>query len=232
MSLTETPVAEHPDLAPPPDSDPSKGQMIGAVMVSLFLDAGLAVLAYGVARLLGFSPFVGLVAGTVVAGLRVTWVVIRQRRLDPFAVFMLGIFVLGLVLSLVTGSPRFLLVKESFGTGAAGLAFVLTCLRGKPLAYHASQRVAAPTVAERDQWAQLWVDEPIFRRRFRTMSLVIGGALLVEALVRIPLIYALPIDAMAVLSPLLTPVVVTLTSIWAVHYGTATPDVIARDHQA
>jgi hypothetical protein len=159
-------------------------------------------------------------------------VVVRERKIDPFAVFMMGIFAIGLVLSLVTGSPRFLLVKESFGTGAAGLAFVLTCLRGKPLAYHASQRVAAPTVEERDAWARLWETEPIFRQRFRTMSLVIGGALLVEALVRIPMIYVLPIDAMAVLSPILTPVVITLTAVWAMHYGSATEEVVAKAHQA
>lgn len=213
-------------------SDPSKPQMIGALMVNLFLDAGLAALAYGVARLLGYSPFTGLVAGTVVAGLRVVWVVVRQRQVDPFAFFMMGIFGLGLVLSLVTGSPRFLLVKESFGTGAAGLAFVLTCRRGKPLAYHASQRVAAPTVEERDAWARLWDTEPVFRQRFRTMSLVIGAALLVEALIRIPMIYALPIDAMAVLSPVLTPVVITLASIWAVHYGAATEDALSRAAQS
>ena len=105
-------------------------------------------------------------------------------------------------------------------------------MRGKPLAYHAAQRVAAPTVQEREKWAQLWQAEPIFRHRFRTMSLVIGGALLVEALVRIPLIFVLPIDVMAVLSPLFTPVVVTLTSIWAVHYGSATEAVVARAHGA
>lgn len=215
-----------------PSDDPSKGRMIGTLMANLFLDAGLAILAYGVARLLGYSPFVGLIAGTVVAGLRVVWVVVRQRKIDPFAVFMMGIFALGLVLSLVTGSPRFLLAKESFGTGAAGLAFVLTCLRGKPLAYHASQRVAAPTVEERDAWARMWTAQPIFRSRFRTMSLVIGGALLVEAVVRVPLIYVLPIDVMAVLSPVLTPVVITLTSIWAVHYGSATELAIAKAHQA
>lgn len=232
MTVTAAPTETSSSPTTGSRDDPSKGQMIGALMVNLFLDAGLAILAYAAARLLGYSPFVALIAGTVVAGLRVVWVVVRERKVDPFAVFMMGIFAIGLVLSLVTGSARFLLVKESFGTGAAGLAFVLTCLRGKPLAYHASQRVAAPTVEERDAWARLWQTEPIFRQRFRTMSLVIGGALLVEALVRIPMIYVLPIDAMAVLSPILTPVVITLASIWAVHYGTATEDVLAEAHQA
>ena len=62
-----------------------------AVIVDLFLDAGLAVFAYAVARLLGYSPFVALIAGTVVAGLRVVSVVVRRRKVDPFAVFMMAI---------------------------------------------------------------------------------------------------------------------------------------------
>ena len=68
-----------------------------------------------------------------------------------------------------------------FVAAAAGLAFVVTCLRGKPLAYYASQRVAAPTDAERSEWSGFWATEPVFRRRFRVMSLVIGGALLADA---------------------------------------------------
>lgn len=211
---------------------PGKAQILGALMVGLFLDAGLSVLAYAAARLIGWTPFSALVAGAAVAGLRALWVVVRRREVDPFALFMVGIFVVGLVTSLLTGSPRLLLVKESFGTAAAGLAFVLTCLRGKPLAFHASARVAAATPEERAQWEELWVTEPTFRRRFVTMSLVIGGALLVEALARIPFVFVLPVDVMAVASPILTPVVVTLVSVWAVHYGTRTPEVIEAEHAA
>lgn len=219
-------------MKPMRTDDPSQGQMLVAVMVNLFLDAGLSILAYAAFRLLGYSPFVALVAGTVVAGLRASYVIVRRRQVDPFAVFMLGIFAVGLLLSFFTGSPRFLLVKESFGTGAAGLAFVLTCLRGKPLAYHAAQRVAAPTANERAAWAELWETEPTFRRRFTVMSLVIGGALLVEALIRIPLIFVLPIDVMAVLSPVLTPVVITAASFWSIRYGSRTERVIAAEHAA
>ena len=216
---------------PPTTDGPDQRQLVGATVVTLFLDAGLSVLAYGIARLAGASPFLALVVGALVALGRALWVLVRRRQVDPFALFMVGIYVVGLATSFFTGSPRFLLVKESFGTGAAGLAFVLTCLRGKPLAYHASARIAAPTQEERAEWEQLWATEPIFRHRFVVMSLVIGGALLAEAAVRIPFVYVLPIDVMAVVSPILTPVVITLVSIWAVHYGTATEAAVTASHQ-
>lgn len=206
--------------------------MIRSLVVGLFLDAGLSVAAYGLARAFGASVFVALLAGAVVAGVRAVWVIIRRHEVDPFAVFMVGIFAVGLGLSLWSGSPRFLLVKESFGTGAAGLAFILTCLRGKPLAYYSSQRVAAPTAEERTAWDQLWVSEPVFRRRFKIMSLVIGGALVLEAGVRIALVFVLSPDAMVVISSVMAPVVLTLVCVWAVHYGTRTEEVLDELHTA
>ena len=114
--------------------EPTQGQMLRATIVNLVWDAGLSVLVYVGFRLAGASPFVALVAGAVVALARAGWVLARRREVDPFALFMVGIYVVGLATSFLTGSPRFLLAKESFGTAAAGLAFVLTCLRGKPLA--------------------------------------------------------------------------------------------------
>lgn len=206
--------------------------MLRATVGTLFLDAGLSVLAYAGFRLAGATPFVALLAGAVVALARAGWVLLRRRQLDPFALFMVGVYVVGLVTSFLTGSPRFLLVKESFGTAAAGLAFVLTCLRGKPLAYHAAARVAAPTRADREDWEEAWRTEPTFRRRFVTMSLVMGGAMLVEAAARIPLVFLLPVDLMAVLSPVLSPLVITATAVWAVRYGSRTPEVLEAERAA
>lgn len=217
--------------APATRDEPTSGEMMRATVVTLFLDAGLSVLAYVAFRVAGASPFSALVAGAVVALARAGWVLARRRQVDPFALFMVGIYVVGLALSFLSGSPRFLLVKESFGTAVAGLAFVLTCLRGKPLAYHASARVAAPTPEERAEWEVLWTTEPTFRHRFVVMSLVIGGALLAEAAVRIPFVFVLPIDVMAVVSPVLSPVVLTLVCVWAVHYGQRTPEVLRAEHE-
>lgn len=233
MTAPELETARPADPAPSASEDEttSPGQMLRATVVTLFLDAGLSVLAYGAARLLGASPFVALVVGAVVALARAGWVLARRREVDPFALFMVGIYVFGLATSFLTGSPRFLLAKESAGTAAAGLAFVLTCLRGKPLAYHAARRVAAPTEHESAEWEQLWATEPVFRHRFVVMSLVIGGALLLEAVVRLPLVFWLPTDVMAVVSPIMTPVVVTLTSIWSIRYGTGTEAAVRASHQ-
>jgi hypothetical protein len=58
-------------------------------------------------------------------------VAIRERTLNLFATVMLIVFGLGLLLTFVSGDPRFLLVKESFVTGAAGIAFLVTAAVGR-----------------------------------------------------------------------------------------------------
>lgn len=193
-----------------------------SVIWTLFLDSGLSVGSYLVLRWLGESAYTALLTATIVAGIRAVYVIVRRREADAFALFMLFVFAMGLALSFVTGSVDFLLIKESFGTGLVGLAFLITCLFGKPLMYYTSQRFAATTPDERARWQGLWETTPSFRRHFRFMSLVWGVVFLAESLVRIPFVFVLPHDVMAVVSPLVTPVMITLLLIWtfrrAAHY--------------
>ena len=79
------------------------------MVTTLCYDVGLSVLAYFVAELLGASNYVSLLAGTVVSGLRVLWVALRQRRVDPFALFLLTLFGAGLAVSFVAGDARIIL---------------------------------------------------------------------------------------------------------------------------
>src|SRR5262245_62016267 len=90
-----------------------------AILRSLLWDVGLSLAAYFVAHRLGASDYVALLAGSVAALARMLYVAARARKFDMFAAVMLGVFLVGLGLSFLTGSPKFLLVKESFGTGIA-----------------------------------------------------------------------------------------------------------------
>jgi len=211
------PAPTEPDLPDPQptgsgdaESDPSPM----SVAWTLFLDSGLSILSYAALRWAGESTYVSLLTATIVAGLRAGYVIARRREVDAFALFMMFVFALGLGLSFVTGNEDFLLVKESFGTGAVGLAFLLTCLFGKPLMYYPSLRFAATTPQERARWQGLWQTVPGFRRHFRFLSVVWGVVFLGESIVRIPFVFILPTDVMAVVSPLATPIMITLLLIW------------------
>lgn len=168
---------------------PGLRRMIGGIA----LDVGLPLGTYYLLHLLGLGDWQALLSATAVAGLRTVWGVVRQRSLNPFAAFLLLVFGLGLVLSLVSGDARFLLLKDSITTGVVGLAFLASTLLRRPLTLAVVQRL---TPARADALAEAFHTNPAVRRAHLVCSTVWGAGLLLEALARIPLVYLLPIDVM------------------------------------
>jgi hypothetical protein len=191
---------------------------VRAFLLPMMWDVGLPTAAYYTARAFGSAPCVSLLAGTAVAGARVCFVAAGSRRLDAIAAFLLAVFGIGLALSFLTGDARFLLAKDSVPTATAGLIFLGSCLAGRPLAYAWGRRIMARTPALQRRWSDMWSTEAAFRRVCYVVSLAWGFGLLLEACVRLPLIYAIPIDVMAGLSSALSFVTVSLLAAWTVWY--------------
>ncbi|MBT8163609.1 MULTISPECIES: VC0807 family protein [Arthrobacter] len=94
--------------------------MMRTLVRGLAWDVGLPLAVYYVLHLARATDWVALLAATGAAGCRLLWSALKQHVLNPFAMLMVIIFGLGLVLSFLTGDPRFLLLKDSAITG--GLA--------------------------------------------------------------------------------------------------------------
>lgn len=183
----------------------------------LAVDVGAPVVAYYVLHLLGASDWVALFASTLVAALRIVWVAARRRSLDLFATVMLVVFGLGLILSFVSGDPRFLLLKDSFVTGAVGLTFLATVLVGdRPLTLAARQGWSP---AEAEELGEEYRTDKGVRRGYRFTSTVWGVGLLAEAAIRVPLVYLLPIDRMVGLSTAMLVAVLVGLSVWTVRWA-------------
>ncbi|OZM80423.1 VC0807 family protein [Pseudonocardia sp. MH-G8] len=173
-----------------------------AVMIrGLALDVGLPLATYYGLHLLGVADWPALLAASGAAALRIGWDAARRRRLNLFATVMLVVFGLGLVLSLVSGDARFLLLKDSITTGSVALVFLLTSVWGTPLTLAAMQSFAPHRAAA---LTQQYRDDPQVRRGVRLTSAVWGFGLLAEALVRVPLVYLLPVPVMVGLSTVLS----------------------------
>jgi hypothetical protein len=156
------------------------------------LDVGLPVLAYYALHLAGASDWAALLAGSAVAATRIAWSAVRQRSLNAFATLMLLVYGVGFALVLTTGDPRTLLLRSSLVTAVVGLVFLITAWRGRrPLTLAASQSFA-PGGAE--DAAREYETDPRVRHGYRVSSVVWGSGLLVEAVVRVPLVHLLPID--------------------------------------
>lgn len=188
------------------------------ILRSLLWDVGLSLGAYFTAHWLGADDAVALLAGSATALARVLFVAARSRRFDVFAAVMLGVFLVGLGLSFLTGDAKFLLIKESFATGIAGLAFIVSCFVGRPLIYHAALRMQTGDPARAAEFEQKWSDLPEFRRNFRIMSAAWGAGLLFDAVARIPLVLALSTSTAVTASTALFIATMVLLSLWNVQF--------------
>lgn len=161
------------------------------------------MLAYYAMRAFGASTYLALIAGALVAGLRALYVLVRERKLDGFAVFLFAFFLIGLGSSLLTGDERFLLAKMSIHTAFAGLVFLGSAMLRRPLTFAAAKRVMSADPAAVASMEARWASSARFRRAFYLITLVWAFGMLAEAVVRVGLIYLLPVDAMVGVSNLL-----------------------------
>jgi hypothetical protein len=170
-------------------------------------DVALPLAAYYLLHLAGASDWVALLAGTVAAGIRILWVAARDRAWNAFATVMLVSFLVGLGLAFVSGNPRFLLLKDSVLTGTIGLCFLVSTVVGRPLTLAAAQGWGE---GRSQSLVVGYHTNPLLRRGHRVCSLAWGFGLLAEALIRIPLIYLLPVKVMVGLSTAITVTAVSL----------------------
>jgi hypothetical protein len=189
-----------------------------ALLKGLLWDAGLPAAAYYGCRALGVDVWFALVAGGLAALLRVVYVAATRRRLNGFAALAVAAFALLLTASLLTGDPRILLAKESILSGSIGLVLLGSCLIGRPATYTLVRRANAGKIELLARWDQLWRTQPSFRRVFVLTSIVWGAGLLAEAIIRLPLIYLLPIDLVAGVSTPLQLGTIALLVAWSLWY--------------
>ena len=169
----------------------------GAIARGLSWDVGLPLATYYALHALGVGDLPALLAASVAAAVRVVVVAVRDRSLNPFATLMLIVFGIGVLLALVSGDPRFLLLKGSITTGAVALVFLATAWRGIPLTLAGMQSFRP---SEREALAEEYRTDPEVRHGYRLSSLVWGVGLLLEAAVRVPLVFLLPVSVMVGLS--------------------------------
>lgn len=169
-----------------------------ALARQLLRDVGVPMAAYYGLHAAGASDLVALGAGTVLSGVFVIAEIVRKRRLDPFAAVIMAGFVVGLVLTFVSGDARFVLAKDSFTTGLIGAAFLVSTAIGRPLIYVSAQRGMSAEAAA--AFRERYRTNPQMRRALHTLSVVWGAGLCAEATLRVVLVYHLPISTMVWLS--------------------------------
>jgi uncharacterized membrane protein len=156
------------------------------LLQTVLLDVAPPLVAYYGLRAAGASEYIALISATVLSGLRVVYGIVKSRRLDPFAGYLLLTFGLSLAVGLATTDPKMILIGNTFVNGLGGLIFLGSCFIGTPL---------TQVVGERFRSADEAAPDPRVRRIHVLLSAMWGVGLLVEVAIRLVVIANLSVDA-------------------------------------
>jgi intracellular septation protein A len=170
----------------------SKKEIIKGIVMTLLINGAVPFVVYEVLSS-RMSSIAALSVATVIPLIDNLFSLIKHRKLDVFAVFMLVSFLLGIFMLTIGGSERLLLVRESFVTGILGLIFLASLLFPRPLIYYFAIRFMVgddpeKTSAFSGNWQYAY-----FRFALRFITIVWGIALIGEAAVRSILVFKLSV---------------------------------------
>jgi hypothetical protein len=177
--------------------------MLRSLVPAVAINGAFPIVLYQLLTGRGVRVVPALVAGSVFPFGYSLWGWARARRLDVIAAISLCFIVVGAVASLISGSPRFTLVKESVFTGIFGLVFFGSLLASRPLMFYVIRPFATGNDPERiGWWNHLWQHKG-FRHSMRVMTAIWGATFIADALVRTALVFILSTSTFLVVSQLL-----------------------------
>lgn len=92
----------------------------------------------------GANETEALLWATVVPGVVVIVGLVRQRKLDPIAVFTLVTLLISIALAAATDDPRLLQLRESYLSAGLGALMLLSAILGRPLLTSLAPRLLPP----------------------------------------------------------------------------------------
>jgi len=187
------------------------------------LDVAVPIAVFYLLRAVGVSAYLSLLGGAAASLVSAAITLVRDRRMNGVAAYMTTMLVLSTLVSLVAGSPRFLLARDAWLTGLTGLWFIASCWAARPLAYSFARAVGEGRFGWPPDWEAQWERAPRFRRMWRVASVLWGLGTLFDAAARWVMAYALPVDVVPGLSLVLyavtTVVLFVVTNIYYVLSG-------------
>ena len=166
----------------------------------MLFDLLVPIFVYYLLHLVGASAFVALTAGGFVSGINALADLIRNRQAKGISILVFILFVLSIGLAFATQDARIILLKPSIFIGTAGLYVLFTAFR-RPLLLEGMEPFATQGDPSREvKWRQAWINDGRFQRRMRTATLLTGGMLLLEAVLRVVIVYALPVSLSVIAS--------------------------------
>lgn len=191
-----------------------------SVILSIVINGLLPLVVYKI--LMNYFPsLTALIIATIIPCIGNIYEIVKDKRIDVYAMFILFGFVLGIIAVLLGGGEQFLLLRESFITSITGVVFLISLLFKKPLIYYFAQRFSGSNdanKADKSTWEKRW-EIPYFRFGIRLMTFVWGVGLILEAVIKVILVYTLTVSEFLLVSSFVSYGIIALLIIWQVRYG-------------
>lgn len=162
------------------------------------------------------------------AGAPMVWGLVQfavNRKVDTFSLLSLGGIALSLGIFAFGGSPKVLLVRESFITGAIGVLFIASALIGRPLMFELIRGIAQSMpagetgmLARAREELESYAEAPWFLRIMTTMTYAFGLFGIIEMAARIALALALPTERFLLIAPIARYAIAAVPIAWTYLY--------------
>ena len=138
----------------------------------------------------GLSVFWALAIGGLATTVNAVITTVRRGKLDAFGGLVVIEVALSIALLFVSDDPRVLLLKPAFYVGVGGLYALGTLFVGRPLVYESGKPFATkgnPRLV--DAYERCWDNSEQFRTAIRTVTAVWGVGFLLDAVLRVIIVY-------------------------------------------
>lgn len=144
---------------------------------------------------------------------------VRHRRFDLIAIITLLSIGVSIIAIFFGGSPKLLLIRESFFTGALGTLCFISLLFPRPLMfYFGRQMVVGNDDAKIASFNKKW-ELPHVRFYFRLITVVWGFAFLGDFILRVIFVYSLSSSLVLLISPFISGAITIGTIMWTFAYA-------------
>jgi intracellular septation protein A len=210
------------DAAAAAGQDAAPGRRNGraaAIAKIVIFDIAAPLVAYSLLRSAGLSTVTALVLSGVFPAVGVVIGVIQHRRIDVVGVLVLTGIIIGTILGLISHNARLVLIEGSVPTAVFGVSCLGSLWTQRPLMFRIPLEFIGPDTAKGREMTALWCHEG-YRRIMRTITTVWGVGFLVEAALRVVIVYNTSTSTALAMSKVTPFIWAGVLSAWTVGYGT------------
>jgi intracellular septation protein A len=215
-------VAPDPAVASGPVAAHGQGGRFRGMAMIVIFDIAAPLVAYSLMRSAGLSTVTALLLSGVFPAAGVVINVITHRRLDVVGALVLAGIIVGTVLGVISHNARLILIEGSVPTAVFGVACLGSLRARRPLMLSFALEVVGPDTAKGREMTEMWSHEVYqegFRRIFRTITVVWGIGFLVEAALRVVIVYNTSTSTALGISKVTPFIWAGVLSAWTAAYG-------------